>query len=59
MSLWQRMMCHYWESQAVYLRMRIEELKAEQHHLRADQEKAEYRLKRAETRLVQYAQVPQ
>lgn len=57
MNLWQRLMHAYWQSQAQYLRGRIEELRAVEQHTRAERETVEQRLQRAENRLIQYGSV--
>ena len=54
MGLIDRILYAYWESQRVYLSGRVEEIKAEQEHLRQDQMRVEQRLKRAEHRMIQY-----
>lgn len=54
MILWQRMMHAYWQSQAEYLRGRIEELRAVEAHAINDRKTVEQRLQRAENRLIQY-----
>lgn len=54
MSLWQRILYAYWESQATHLRGRIEELRAVEAHAIADRKAVEQRLQRAQNRLIQY-----
>ena len=54
MSIWQRIVYAYWESQARYLLERLYELGIEAEHLEHTRREVERRLQRAENRCVQW-----